>query len=82
MGRRRAHGSFDPSNPVCRGRVHVRATHQVKLGEFSNKETSVEVRQNVRDKDVFVIQSGCGHVNNNFMELLIIIHACKIASAR
>jgi ribose-phosphate pyrophosphokinase len=36
----------------------------------------------VRDQDVFVIQSGCGHVNNHLMELLIIIHACKIASAR
>jgi len=36
----------------------------------------------VREQDVFVIQSGCGHVNNNFMELLIIIHALKTASAR
>lgn len=54
----------------------------MKLGEFSNNETSVEIKQNVRDQDVFVIQSGCGHVNNHLMELLIIIHACKIASAR
>ena len=29
-----------------------------------------------------MIQSGCGHVNNHFMELLILIHACKISSAR
>jgi len=55
---------------------------QVRLGEFSNKELSVEIQQNVREQDVFVIQSGCGHVNNHFMELLIIIHALKTASAR
>jgi len=55
---------------------------KIRLGEFSNKETSVEIGQNVRDKDVFVIQSGCGNTNSNLMELLIIIHACKIASAR
>lgn len=54
----------------------------IKLGEFSNKETSVEIKHNVRDKDVFILQSGCGNINSTLMELLIIIHACKIASAR
>src|SRR6185312_13001168 len=34
-----------------------------------------------REKDVYIVQSGCGHVNDNFMELLIMISACKIASA-
>lgn len=49
---------------------------------FSNGETSIEIRDSVREKDVFIIQSGCGHVNDNFIELLIMIAACKTASAR
>ncbi|CCF57096.1 hypothetical protein KAFR_0C01010 [Kazachstania africana CBS 2517] len=54
---------------------------QVKLGKFSNGETSISVGESVREKDVYVIQSGCGHVNDTFMQLLIIISACKSASA-
>ena len=54
---------------------------QVKLGKFSNGETSINIEESVREKDVYVIQSGCGHVNDNFMELLILINACKTADA-
>lgn len=54
---------------------------QVKLGKFSNGETSISIEESVREKDVYVIQSGCGHVNDNFMELLILINACKTADA-
>ncbi|KAK9466953.1 phosphoribosyltransferase-like protein [Lipomyces arxii] len=50
--------------------------------KFSNGETSVSIKDSVREKDVYVIQSGCGHVNDTFMELLITISACKTASAR
>lgn len=53
----------------------------VQMGKFSNGETSVSVGDSVREKDVYVIQSGCGHVNDTFMELLILISACKTASA-
>lgn len=35
----------------------------------------------MRGEDVFIIQSGCGQINDNIMELLIMINACKIASA-
>jgi len=52
-----------------------------KLKKFSNKETSVEIGESVRGDDVFIIQSGCGEINDNLMELLIMINACKIASA-
>ncbi|KAI8592218.1 phosphoribosyltransferase-like protein [Geranomyces variabilis] len=52
------------------------------LSKFSNKETNVEVRESVREQDVYIIQSGCGNVNDNFMELLIMIAACKTASAK
>ncbi|CAL9734699.1 ribose-phosphate pyrophosphokinase 5 [Monosporozyma servazzii] len=54
---------------------------QVELGKFSNGETSIAVRSSVREKDVYVIQSGCGHVNDTFMQLMILISACKSASA-
>jgi ribose-phosphate pyrophosphokinase len=42
----------------------------------------VTIGESVRDEDVFIIQSGCGEVNDNLMELLILINACKTASAR
>lgn len=40
------------------------------------------IKDSVREKDVYVVQSGCGHVNDNFIELLIMISACKTASAK
>ncbi|KAF0506725.1 ribose-phosphate pyrophosphokinase 3 [Gigaspora margarita] len=50
--------------------------------KYSNQETSVTIGESVRDEDVFIIQSGCGEINDNIMELLIMINACKTASAR
>jgi ribose-phosphate pyrophosphokinase len=41
----------------------------------------VEIGESVRGEDVYIVQSGCGEVNDNLMELLIMINACKIASA-
>lgn len=49
---------------------------------FSNGEINVKISESVRDEDVFIIQSGCSDVNDNLMELLILISACKTASAR
>lgn len=42
---------------------------------------SVEIGESVRGEDVYIVQSGSGEVNDNLMELLIMINACKIASA-
>ena len=42
---------------------------------------SVEIGESVRGEDVYIVQSGCGEVNDNLMECLIMINACKIASA-
>jgi ribose-phosphate pyrophosphokinase len=53
-----------------------------RLSKFSNNETSVELYESVREQDVYIVQSGCGHVNDNFFELLVMIQACKTASAR
>jgi len=50
--------------------------------KFSNGEINVKISESVRDEDVFILQSGCSDVNDNFMELLILISACKTASAR
>lgn len=52
------------------------------LKKFSNGETSITIKDSVREKDVYVIQSGCGSVNDNFIELLVMISACKTASAK
>lgn len=52
------------------------------LKRFSNAEISVEIGASVRDMDVFIIQSGSSTVNDHVMELLIMISACRAASAR
>lgn len=55
---------------------------KVTLGHFSNRETSIQIDQSVRNSDVYIIQSFHHHnVNDMLMEMLILIHACKIASA-
>lgn len=41
----------------------------------------MEIGESVRGEDVYIVQSGCGEINDNLMELLIMINACKIASA-
>lgn len=65
---------------ICRNLTLDQA--QVELRKFKNGETSIEISESMRGKDVFIVQSGCGHVNDNLMELLITIAACKTASAR
>ncbi|CAN6629543.1 ribose-phosphate pyrophosphokinase 2 [Trichomonascus vanleenenianus] len=55
---------------------------RVGVSQYSNRETAVTIGESVRDEDVFVIQTGTGSVNDYLMELLILIHACKTASAR
>jgi ribose-phosphate pyrophosphokinase len=52
------------------------------LSKFSVGETRVEINESVRGKDVYILQSGGGKVNDHLMELLIAISACKTASAK
>lgn len=52
-----------------------------KVNKFANHETQVEIKQSVRGEDVFIIGCGSGEVNDNLMELLIMVAACKTASA-
>ena len=51
------------------------------VGRFSDGEVSVEIMENVRGKDVFILQSTCHPTNDNLMELLIMDDALKRASA-
>jgi ribose-phosphate pyrophosphokinase len=52
-----------------------------QVGRFSDGEVTVEIQQNVRARDVFVVQSTCAPTNDNLMELLIMVDALKRASA-
>jgi ribose-phosphate pyrophosphokinase len=55
---------------------------QASVGRFSDGETTVEIQQNVRGREVFVVQSTCAPTNDNMMELLIMVDALKRASAQ
>ena len=54
---------------------------EAEVGKFSDGEISITLPQTVRGRDVFIIQSTSIPVNDNLMELLIMIDACKRASA-
>ncbi len=55
---------------------------QAEVKKFSDGEVSVEIQENVRGKDVFVIQSTCAPTNDNFVELLVLVDALRRASAQ
>jgi ribose-phosphate pyrophosphokinase len=73
------------ANPLLAQEI---ATHlgvevgKAAVGRFSDGEVTVEIQQNVRARDVFVVQSTCAPTNENLMELLIMVDALKRASAR
>jgi ribose-phosphate pyrophosphokinase len=54
---------------------------QATVGTFSDGETMIEILENVRGRDVFVLQSTCAPTNNNLMELLIMADALRRSSA-
>lgn len=54
---------------------------KLSLSSFSDGETSLEILEDVRGSDVFVVQSVCAPTNNNLMDLLIMIDAFRRASA-
>ncbi|XBC39380.1 MAG: ribose-phosphate pyrophosphokinase [Buchnera aphidicola (Nurudea shiraii)] len=51
------------------------------IGKFSDGETSVQINENVRGNDVFIIQSTCYPTNDNLMELIVMVDALRRASA-
>jgi ribose-phosphate pyrophosphokinase len=54
---------------------------RASVGRFSDGEVSVELMENVRGRDVFVVQPTCPPANDNLMELLVMVDACRRASA-
>ena len=72
------------SNPALAQKVSeylARPLGKTKLNRFSDGEIQVEIHENVRRQEVFVIQSTCSPVNDNLVELLLMIDALKRSSA-
>ena len=55
---------------------------QVRLESFANGETYCRYEESIRGADVFIVQTGCEPVDRNVMELLLMIQAAKLASAK
>jgi ribose-phosphate pyrophosphokinase len=51
------------------------------VGRFSDGEVNIELMENVRGRDVFIVQSTCPPANDSLMELLVMVDACRRASA-
>ncbi|MBC8439189.1 MAG: ribose-phosphate pyrophosphokinase [Deltaproteobacteria bacterium] len=72
------------SNPVLAERISehlAKPLGRLKVDCFSDGETQVEIQENVRKQEIFVIQSTCKPVNDNLVELLLLIDAFKRSSA-
>ncbi len=68
------------SEEICK-MLHVQLG-EAEIGRFSDGEIRLQVLQNVRGDDVFVVQPTCPPVNDHLMELLIMVDALSRASAR
>src|SRR5437899_4285454 len=55
---------------------------EIELHTFGNGETYVRYAESIRGADVFIVQTGCDPVDQNLMELLFMIQAAKLASAK
>jgi len=55
---------------------------KTEITRSGNGETHIRITESVRENDVYIITTGSGAVNTSLMELCIMIHACKIASAK
>ncbi|KAJ7087342.1 phosphoribosyltransferase-like protein [Mycena belliarum] len=62
-------------------RIGLSLSH-AEITKNSIGETGVRIKESVREDDVYIVNTGCGAVNTALMELCIMIHACKIASAK
>ena len=67
------------ANDIC-GSLHLSLGH-VSLGKFPDGENYCKIEEDVRGRDVYLIQPTCPPVNDNLMELLIMIDSCLRASA-
>ncbi len=74
-------GNANPELARGIGRSLGQPLAPAQTGRFSDGETRVELKANVRGRDVFLIQPTCAPANDNLMELLIMAEACKRSSA-
>jgi ribose-phosphate pyrophosphokinase len=92
-GRRAGDRALSAELAIVSGNAHPALAHDIcralgvgltdaLVGRFSEGEVRVKINENVRGKDVFVVQPTCPPVNDNLMELLILIDALRRASAR
>ena len=74
-------GSANPKlgEAVCRY-LNI-GTGRASVGKFSDGEVSIELMENVRGRDVFILQSTCAPTNDNLMEILVMTDALKRSSA-
>ena len=74
-------GSANPrlGDAVCRY-LNIRPG-RASVGRFSDGEVSLELMENVRGRDVFILQSTCAPTNDNLMEIMVMVDALKRASA-
>ncbi|MDY0362537.1 MAG: ribose-phosphate pyrophosphokinase [Desulforegulaceae bacterium] len=73
------------SNPSLAKRISEylgKPLGNAKVTTFSDGEVQIEICENVRGRDVYIIQSTCSPVNDNLMELLLMIDAVKRSAAR
>jgi ribose-phosphate pyrophosphokinase len=75
-------GNSNPDLAERIARYLGRSLGRVVVRNFSDGEIFVEIEENVRGRDCFIIQSTCQPVNNNIMEMLIMVDALRRASAR
>src|SRR3984957_8938917 len=54
---------------------------RASVGRFSDGEVNIEIMENVRGRDVFIVQPTCPPANDHLMELLVMADACRRASA-
>jgi len=85
---------FDSSSmSVFAGNANPELAHEItrhlhlpmgrsQVGRFSDGEVNAELMENVRGRDVFIVQSTCPPANDNLMELLMMTDACRRASAK
>ncbi len=72
------------ANPALAHEIarHLRVpVGRASVGRFSDGEVNVEIMENVRGRDVFIVQPTCPPANDHLMEMLVMIDACRRASA-
>ncbi|MEW6524177.1 MAG: ribose-phosphate pyrophosphokinase [Bacillota bacterium] len=74
-------GRSHPELSVAIGRYLRTELGRVQIFKFKNDNTFVKIEENVRETDVFVVQTSCPPVDEHLMELLIMVDALKRASA-